>query len=266
MTQNLALDLSVDTPLTPEDSDVTSSWTPGYDTQTDAKIGTGGALSWNLGEYVLSTPTTGDICTDGTVFELPVSTFANCVGGGFVDVSAMSAMTEISTNGVILDDNKYDAHYLVGNYYNWDAATAGTGNAIIDEDAIASVCPNGWHLPIGRDQGSGSFYYLLNQYGLSSNPGSGSDNIALAPLYLLRGGFVQVTDLSTSPQPRAPDINQEPGLRNAGAVGIYATSSAPSTQYEIYSLYFDTSAVYPNHTGYPSSYRGDGFLIRCIAG
>ena len=264
MTQNLALDLSVDTQLTPEDSDVSSPWTPGWDTQTDAKIGienSAETLSWNLGEYVLSTPTAGNECSDGSSFGLPVSAFANCVGGGFVEVSTMSPMTELSDNGTVIDGNKYDAHYLTGNYYQWNAATAGTGDAITDEDADGSICPRGWRLPAGNNQSSGSFYYLLSQYGLSSSISSEKSNIAFAPLYLLRGGFVQTTAISTSPQPRAPDIYMEPGLRSAGGEGNYLTSTAGSKQSDLYSLYFDMSTVYPNYT-YVSHF---GFSVRCLA-
>ncbi len=264
MTQNLALDLSVDTQLTPEDSDVSSPWTPGWDTQTDAKIGIDNSaetLSWNLGEYVLSTPIAGNECSDGSSFGLPVSAFANCVGGGFVEVSTMSPMTELSDNGTVIDGNKYDAHYLTGNYYQWNAATAGTEDAITDEDADGSICPRGWRLPTGNNQSSGSFYYLLSQYGLSSSISSEKNNIAFAPLYLLRGGFVQTTVISTSPQPRAPDIYMEPGLRSAGGGGNYLTSTADSAQSDLYSLYFDMSTVYPNYTNFPHF----GFSVRCLA-
>ncbi len=35
-----------------------------------------------------------------------------------------------------------------GNYYSWPAATAGTGTtAVVNTDAVASICPKGWKLP-----------------------------------------------------------------------------------------------------------------------
>lgn len=60
MTQNLALDLSTDRPLTPSDSDVTANWTPGINTRTDNNFSfpDNNQISWNLGEYVLATPNT----------------------------------------------------------------------------------------------------------------------------------------------------------------------------------------------------------------
>lgn len=62
--------------------------------------------------------------------------------------------------------------YSYGNYYNWYAATAGTGTYSTGEngkeDAIGSICPAGWGLPKGGDydaETSGSFAYLNKQMG-----------------------------------------------------------------------------------------------------
>ena len=65
----------------------------------------------------------------------------------------------------------YDGHYLVGNYYQWNAATAGTGGTITSSNASGSVCPKGWKLPSsGSTPGmsKGTFAYMLQQYGLAS--------------------------------------------------------------------------------------------------
>ena len=65
MTQNLELDLSTNTPLTSELSDVTSSWTPANSTYTSAQDGTSnGTLvqSWNLGKVVWKTPDSSNYC------------------------------------------------------------------------------------------------------------------------------------------------------------------------------------------------------------
>lgn len=46
--------------------------------------------------------------------------------------------------------------YDYGNYYNWNAATAGTGTydtAPPNDQASGSVCPKGWKLPTGGDNG-----------------------------------------------------------------------------------------------------------------
>ena len=57
--------------------------------------------------------------------------------------------------------NKY------GNYYNWNAATAGSGtSATISSDASHSICPKNWRLPsVGTDVTTDNeFYTMLNNY------------------------------------------------------------------------------------------------------
>ncbi len=63
MTQNLALDLSTEKPLTPADSDVEEEWVPGYDTRRGLPIKDGSPnkynyyeYSYNVGQYVLAIP------------------------------------------------------------------------------------------------------------------------------------------------------------------------------------------------------------------
>ena len=65
----------------------------------------------------------------------------------------------------------FDSHYLIGNYYQWNTATAGTGGTITNADATGSICPRNWKLPTsGTDNNAknGSFYNLLVSYGLDS--------------------------------------------------------------------------------------------------
>ena len=57
-----------------------------------------------------------------------------------------------------------DEHQLVGNYYQWNAATAGTGALVSQkgEDATDSICPKGWQLPTLT--GDTSAYNLMTKY------------------------------------------------------------------------------------------------------
>ena len=54
----------------------------------------------------------------------------------------------------------YDAHYLIGNYYQWNTTTAGSGAGLMSPEsaktdyatlvnATDSICPKGWQLPKG---------------------------------------------------------------------------------------------------------------------
>ena len=55
-----------------------------------------------------------------------------------------------------------------GNYYNWYAATAGTGTcAMASGNATDSICPKGWRLPTGVSY-SGEFARLSVRYGSSA--------------------------------------------------------------------------------------------------
>ena len=251
MTQNLALDLSVDTPLTPEDSDVTSSWTPGYDTQTDATVGTQdntATVSWNLGEYVSASPLHGATCrlSYGDAQSSP----ASCES--FIDVSSMSPMISISSGGDIVSGQSYDAHYLIGNYYQWPAATAGTGDSLTDADASGSICPKGWHLPTSNNIKSGSFGYLINTYGYTTE-----DPLVLFPLYFVDAGYVFVSLASSYPQVRIPEPVGFEYLND----GYYWSSTAYSNAYDAYDLYFNPGNVLPsNHNA-----RYGGFSVRCLA-
>ena len=76
-------------------------------------------------------------------------------------------------------------------------STAGSGGAIADANAEASICPKGWKLPTSGTQNNNandSFYNLLKNYGLTSSVQGSSDgvnyNIATTPLYFVRSGWV----------------------------------------------------------------------------
>ena len=131
MTQNLDLDLTHGTPLTPDDSDVSSSWDPprtteqpGTITSTDTNTET---YSWDLGMYVKSDPDRySDYCGG---FGTKGLADANCTSAGWTNVSSMTPMEDGNATDAI-SGSTYNAHYLAGNLYQWNAATAGTGGTI----------------------------------------------------------------------------------------------------------------------------------------
>ena len=164
MTQNLDLDLSKSKALTSADSDVTTSWTPANDTQTGDKPSfttTANIVqSWDPAQGGMPT-----YCTDG-----------KC-----------NTTTTTTSN----------EHYAQGNYYSYAAATAGTAPSA-SGTAGGSICPKGWKLPLAESSNntvSGSFYYLLDKYGLTStNPGTevngATYSMNLSPLFFVYGGYV----------------------------------------------------------------------------
>lgn len=224
MTQNLALDLSTSKTLTSADSDVASSWTPGYSTETSASIfaNNTGQKSWNLGSYYIKAPNGTSNC--GT----SKSNLAACT-------SHFTALaTPTSANG---DNN---AHYLVGNYYQWNAVTAGTGGTITSGQATNSICPKGWRLPTNNNSTIGSYKALISA-------GSINDVATLvgAPYYFVKAGNIW------------PDSKL---LGYAGSNGTYWTSTPDADGARSLNLYFTTTITVNNDW-----YRQMGLSVRCIA-
>ena len=240
MTQNLDLDLTDGVALTPEDSDVSADWDPMNTTLTDGTQTTTdntAVWSWNLGDYVLTTPNAGTSCgTSG------ISDFGDCTSVGFQSVAGMTPMTDGNATDVI-SGNTYNAHYHVGNHYTWNAATAGTGGTITSQDATDSICPKGWQLPTSNNSNSGSFQALTNAYSISSN-NAGSTALVSAPLYFVHSGHVY-----------------SGSLKAAGGSGFYWSSTAYSSTGYAYNLGFSSGIVNPSNSGG----RYNGRPVRCLA-
>lgn len=231
MTQNLDLDLSTSKTLTPADSDVLSDWTPGYSTASSATGSTilnsaTGQRSWSLGDYRIANPTASSNCG------IQKSSAADCAGQ-FTGYS--TPMTETK------DAN---AHYLLGNHYQWNAATAGTGETITGGQATSSICPKGWKLPESNSTTAGSFGGIVNVYSVGNNV----SKMVSAPLYFVRGGSVE------------QQANSLFGY--AGTNAAYWSSTPASNSNNAYNLYFaGTNSVVVS----ASNVRQSGYSIRCIA-
>ena len=253
MTQNLDLDLSTVGTLTPESSDVSADWNfsrEGGNWYTAANQGStsySAIQAWDLGEYAITNPTaTSNISCS------PSSDLSECIYQ-FTNISGTTPFTEAINEGklpnenIAVSGNQYDAHYTVGDYYSWPAATAGSGIGIDSGDAADSICPANWKLPKAGNPNTenGSFYNLLNQYGLISSPPSGNNNIATSPLYFVRSGYVRTIDHE---------------LNYAGHMGQYWTNRAFSSSFG-YNLGFDRGSV--NLSGFDARFGGDS--VRCVA-
>ena len=228
MTQNLALDLSTSKTLTPGNTDISKNWTPTSSTNEEDYINTEASftkqLSWNFGELVLATPLeiykigtdctyTGAISSEGLA--------ETCREFGVVNVSKAEWKPDFLAQPgnfnkkdyaiVAVDEtaHTYDSHYLVGNYYQFNTATAGTVTGISTGGANAdgSICPKGWRLiqagnsPVTIE--NNDFYALLRAYGYPEVDAQNSSlniidptiispsNPASSPIYLTRSGSIQ---------------------------------------------------------------------------
>ena len=150
----------------------------------------------------------------------------------------MTPMADGTTNEVIsTDNNTYNAHYLVGNLYQWNAATAGTGGAdVVGRDATDSICPKGWQLPTSNNSNSGSFGGLVGSLN--------STTITQAPYYFNPSGYVR-----------------SGSLWKAGLEGGYWPSTAYSNTSRAYYLGFSSAHVRPSY----GDNRYVGFSVRCLA-
>ncbi len=234
MTQNLDLDLSTGVALTPEDSDVSVSWTPGYTTATSTSSSTistsnTSQRSWSLGDVRITSPTVSSDC-------------------GYPKNNALQCPSQFTAYGTPTSANgEIDAHYILGNHYAWNAATAGTGGTITSGQASGSICPKGWRLPESNSSAAGSFGSLLNAYSIVNDGTNAVAALTNEPLYFIRGGYVS-QDTSNL-------------FRNAGTSGVYWSSTPHSTSASAYRLRFSgVSSISPSD----NYYRYVGYSVRCI--
>ena len=243
MTQNLELGLTSGESLTPELSDVSANWNPGATTFTSAQEGVRGnsyyntVQSWNLGKYVWKTPNSSSSCSPETNFS------ESACASYWQDASSMTPMTTYRTDGVSVEGDTYDPHYLAGNYYSWEAATAGTGHnyTSLGSQAPDSICPKGFELP--PDTGDNSYDSLISVYNIDGTA-TGVETMKSAPLFFIGSGNV-------APASR---------LDGAGRYARYWTSVATSSSFAR-DLGFPGSNLPP----LSSSDRYYGFSVRCVA-
>ncbi|MBQ3409856.1 hypothetical protein IJG66_00650 [Candidatus Saccharibacteria bacterium] len=200
-----------------------TSWTPDYKTQTAsgiawAQYGTDGAKSFDHGNK-------------------------------WWDGSSTLTTTQPS-------DATQAAVYHVGNYYNWNAATAGSGYTGSTESysqkyttsnqyAADSICPKGWKLPLGLNENTtdGSFNYLIrNKYNISVTNSDAS--VIINPMSFIRSGYYSYN-----------------GSLNAQGTSGGFWSSTVNNSNNARGLNFSSSNLNPQGR----NSKGYGFSIRCMA-
>jgi len=249
MTQNLDLNLTT-AGLTAATSDISSAWNSSstyppvrYETSISTSTVSSsitGTRSWDQGMYVIISPTGYSGCGNNK------ANVASCPSQ-FVAVGSRQASSDpdfYTKNGnKTYTDTEYDAHYLIGDQYQWNAATAGTGGTLASGNTSSSICPKGWKLPTNNNSNSGSFSYLLS----AGSIGTSATILTSPPYFFVRGGGV---DQSTSN-----------GLfKDAGNYGRYwsSTVSSDSKAYR-----FVVSGTFITVSDASSKYNG--YSVRCIA-
>lgn len=130
--------------------------------------------SYDFGKWVIKDPSSGD---NGACDPADITSFSDCLAG-FVEVSNPKWRGTWNYDEKFTTFNEdtfeYDPHFLIGNSYSYNTATAGSGGTIVYANAKDSICPKGWKLPTAGDTSnidnikSGSFYNLANSYGLTT--------------------------------------------------------------------------------------------------
>ena len=92
---------------------------------------------------------------------------ANATGKDFRAIKCTAGEEKFNDAGTELISfctaGEYDPHYLMGNAYQWNTATAGSGGSIINQNATNSICPKGWRLsPGGRNDDNNNWVKPLD--------------------------------------------------------------------------------------------------------
>ncbi len=277
MTQNLDLDLTEG--LWPEAAasdypTVATEYLPKTTLTSQTIETTNGSAtstqSWSFGEWVISNPDASISCGAGN------NSIEGCKDGQFIKVTAnMKPSTDpnfYTKNGNrTVVGNEYDAHYLIGNHYQWNTATAGTGGLITSGEATGSICPKNWQLPFNgltnigaADQFPittlGSIGGLVIRipgidYSYSYNVADGTvqtsgdaNKLTGEGYFFVKGGGVDPTDIL---------------FALAGYSGHYWSSTPTSEIGSSYSFHFGGHTRDVNVAG--TSGRSYGRSIRCVA-
>ena len=147
-----------------------------------------------------------------------------------IPASSISGFDSYDTSNAYVDNND-------GGFYNWYTATAGTGIKAFStrgQNTTVSICPKGWRLPTGGN--NGEFQALYDNYSSSSILRSNPVNLALSG-------------------------NVYSSSRNLqGSNGYYWSSTVYSNIYA-HNLYLTASNVKPADYGS----KLFGYSVRCIA-
>ena len=151
MTQNLDLDIT-ESGLSANDTDIDADWTSSNaypPTSTATSISQDDFYgSYDLGDYLQISFGGGSFVDTENVSD---AGFLNVSGSEWSDTYVANGETTPDWTTVDQTDHTYDAHYLIGNYYSWMDATAGTGYGLTNGNASGSICPKNWRLPSQDD-------------------------------------------------------------------------------------------------------------------
>ena len=252
MVQNLNMTLSTSITLTSDTTDIGYGYSQnalGTGHNTTNTSTTSGRTSWTPNNSTQTVEGVGDWPPDGSDGAKSFSPgdiyYKDGVGTGDYDSVTGSYSSGQSSNG--------DPWYHVGNFYNWHAATAGTGTATMggngyDQVATDSICPKGWRLP--TNYGDKSYINLVNGvYELLNNDAVSANRTLYPPLNFVRSGVFHW-------------IFREHRQKGSGYLAWSNTATANNVQaaYQFYARSFENT----NNATNGELHKGHGISIRCV--
>ncbi len=229
MTQNLDFDISANTALNSETTDLN--------------------VIYNNGQY--QEYNEGYTKPGNTIYWTPANTATT------VNFNSTAVTGWVSSNTAPYSASKTDStetgHASLGNYYNWTAAIASNNSSTlmtstynnVANNPQNSICPKGWRLPtISSVANNNEFSNLNNLY----NNGSTTSEAGLIayPLWFAQSGR----------------ITNDGVLSNYGTGGRYWSSTIYDSA-NVYGLVFNTNYVSPAHHDYVD--KSAGWSVRCVA-
>ena len=153
--------------------------------------------------------------------------------------------------------------YSYGNYYTWSATIASTDFYTTDNQTVprTSICPVGWHLPIGGTSANATKSDFW-QLGVSLMGAAPSNN-----------SYYQATELNPSGDNSSQALRKYPNnlvysgsysgsaASNRGSYSFYQTSANNNYNYS-YRLWMSNNATY---VGSNTNYKYIGNAVRCVA-
>ena len=162
--------------------------------------------------------------TDKNYWDLPAQN-TNTWCSDFMSSSCVNTANHISSG-----DSSY------GTYYNWYAATAGSGTySLLSNEAEGSICPKGWRLPTGKD--NDGFKALVAEYDSGSLIRNPPANFLLSGLWYYGQGQFQ------------------------NEAGYYWSSTATDSEYYAKHLQLNEQSAWVTYNWDKTS----GLSVRCVA-
>ena len=293
MTQNLDLDLttagldsrlsdigyesyipSSDDADSPENNDTISYWNASSDYAPLVTLTTAATTTSTTDSETGDTVTTTTVSTFDPS-ELKYGTYSYDPGDLYSPDGNAATLVDAATYGSDLN-----THYQIGNYYQANAATAGSlyysngtqdiilRNANLNDqtstvEAADSICARGWRLPrsgiaSASENRSGSYGLLINtynEYGDSTGVYSSSSNDSYtdvsakyraAPFYFTQAGYFNSTTWT-----------------NLGTEGFYISSTPSASESYYYVLRIHANQGVISHENAYATNRGSS--VRCVA-